>query len=127
MVAMRPRNGLILTLVVLAGCLDGKPNDALVGKWKTSEVYGGDTWQFKSDGSFSIQGGQRKSFDDPAKLVPNLPRSGTWAEKVGALTLKYDSQTEPKVVEYRWKKSDHRLHLTEAGHEAPAVILERMD
>ena len=116
---------LLIALLASAGGCGGKVNDELVGKWKPVASDGGDNWQFKSDGTFTIDGGRMRSLDGSGRMVSTLPRWGKWSEKDGTVTLKYQNDV-PKLdnAEFRWKKTGAELRLTRAGQTAPEVVLK---
>jgi hypothetical protein len=127
----RSAYGLVIALAAAAGGCDGKVNDELVGKWKPGLVQAGPSggvWQLKSDGTFSIEGGQVPSLVGSGKMVPAFPLWGKWSEKDGTLTLKYENGV-PKLdnAEFRWKKAGGELQLTRTGQTVQGVVLTRAD
>ena len=120
-----PRHLLLLVLALLlvaCGSKLGQPDATLVGHWKAADIYGGETWTFRDDGTFSAEGGSPKG---SAGGVANLPRSGKWGVKDGLLSLDFTTLAAREKPTYAWKIEAGRLLLSKPGNSAPSIILDR--
>ncbi len=116
------RHLLLLSLALLitaCGSHLGQPHDALLGQWKATDTYGGDTWTFRKDGTFTAEGGA------PKGTIANPPRTGRWGVKDEVIALDFTTLSARENPTYGWKIEDNRLLLSTPGNTAPSIILFR--
>ena len=119
-----PRHLLPLVLaLLLAACGSqlGQPDATLVGHWKAADIYGGETWTFRGDGTFSAEGSPQKSLTGSGGHA----RSGRWGVKDGVLALDFTTLAAREKPAYAWKIEAGRLLLSTPGNSAPSIILDR--
>ena len=119
-----PRHFRLLALVVLlaaCGSQLGQPDAALLGQWNAADLYGGETWTFRDDGTFRAEGGSQKSL----AAAGGLARSGKWGVKDGLLALDFTTLAAREKPTYAWKIEAGRLLLSTPGNSAPSIILDR--
>lgn len=119
-----PRHLLLLALTLLltaCGSPLGQPDAALLGQWKAADIYGGETWTFRDDGTFSAEGSSQKSLAGSGALS----RSGKWGVKDGVLALDFTTLAAREKPTYAWKIEAGRLLLSTPGNSAPSIILDR--
>jgi len=108
-------------LLAACGSKLGSADAALLGSWKAADTYGGETWTFRGDGTFSTAGGAPKNLSASGTLA----RQGRWGVKDGLLTLDYTTLATREKPTYVWKIEAGRLLLSTPGNTAPSIILDR--
>lgn len=112
-------------LFTACGSKLGKPNPEIVGQWQASNNYGGETWTFRDDGTFTSEGGRQKNAAGAGAVLPTLPRTGKWGEKEGVVLLEFTTLSSREKPAYQWKREGARLILNKPGDSAPAYVLDR--
>jgi hypothetical protein len=118
---------LLIAALSLTACGSklGQPHGDILGQWKAPDTYGGDTWIFRDNGTFTAEGGRQKGAAGSGAVMQNLPRSGKWGVKDGAIHLDYATLSTHERPVYRWQREGPRLTFTKPGDSAPAIVLDR--